>query len=62
MVEPTKKTKRADGVVMMSFPGPEALKREITKLARAEGHTNSEWMRIKLWSVVRRSKAAKRAA
>lgn len=58
MDSPTRKTRRAPGVVMLSFPAPEKLKKEITRLARAEGHTNSEWMRLKLWALIRRHYAA----
>ena len=58
MDTPMKKTRRAPGIVMLSFPAPEKLKKEITRLARAEGHTNSEWMRLKLWALIRRHYAA----
>lgn len=53
--------KRKAGTVVITFPAPEALKRDIRKLAFAEGHTVSEWLRIKVREIARRSAAARKA-
>lgn len=53
--------KRADGVEVATFGIPRALKSDIKKLAKEEGCTPSEWMRIKLRESVRRHFAASKA-
>lgn len=57
----TRHGKRRHGTVMLSFPVPESLKRDIRKLARADGHNVSEWLRIQLRNIARRSAAASKA-
>ncbi len=49
--------KRKDGIVVMTFPVPEKLKRNIRRLAYAEGHTVSEWLRIQCEAICRREKS-----
>jgi hypothetical protein len=57
-VKESRHGKRADGIVMMTFPVPEKLKREIRRAAYADGVTASEWLRIQSQAGVRRQKMA----
>jgi hypothetical protein len=52
--------KRAEGQVVLSFAVAETLKAAINRIARAEGVTPSEWMRLHLRDTVRRSQQAAR--
>lgn len=52
--------RRAKGVVMLSFPAPEKLKREITKIAADSGLTRSSWIRQRLWEHVGKSPTGKK--
>jgi hypothetical protein len=52
---------RKPGTVLITFPVDESLKRTIGRIAFDDGHTVSEWIRIQLRNVVRRSQAARKA-
>ena len=58
--KPTNSNRRAKGVVMLSFPAPEKLKQEITKIAAAHGLTRSGWIRLRLWEHVKKSGSGKK--
>jgi hypothetical protein len=68
-VIPTKRPKKqsrhnvlADGNTLISFVIPLSLKREINRIAAADGVTPSEFMRQMARNTVRRHLAAKKAA
>lgn len=52
---------RAPGQTVVTFALPLSLKNEIRKIARADGATPSDWMRVTLRDRVRRHYAALRA-
>jgi hypothetical protein len=62
-MSPLKKsvTRRAPGVVMLSFPAPEKLKDQITKLAARQGLTRSCWIRLRLLECIQDQNADRRA-
>lgn len=45
-------------MVVMTFPVSETLKGRLAKMAYREGHTTSEWLRLKLAEFARRHDAA----
>lgn len=53
--------KRADGMVIVTFPCSEALKNECAALAEKDSRSLSAWLRLKLQDSVRRSRAARKA-
>ena len=57
----TRHGKRALGTVVISFPLPQGMKKAINRIARDDGHTASEWLRITLRDVVRRKVAVKKS-
>lgn len=52
--------KRADGIVLITFPCSQAFKETLTKLANAEQRTLSAWIRMQLSNTARRSIAARK--
>jgi len=54
--------KRAEGVVTMTIPMPKSVKEAIEALAQKDERSAASWVRINLHKLVKRSKAARRAA
>lgn len=51
---------RAPGTVMLSIPMPEALRKDLKKLARDNSQTLTDYVRVSLRKLARRSLAAKK--
>lgn len=64
-MQTTKKNRhgiRADGIKVVSVPMSGALKADLLALAERDHRPLAAWVRMQMQSVVRRSKAAKKAA